>query len=711
MATPEELLKKLPPYKDEWVLINPRQSVHDIVLEVLEAHEEFSPYYDKIASSFNSTRTRDIAENIDKFLRRYIKYHEESENDQTTALPTGILTRKQGDCKHYSSFAGGILSALNRQGKNINWVYRFASYRLLENEPHHVFIAINPGKENEMWIDPTPGANKKSPIWILDKNINDMAIRRNIAGIDMVEEVEFIEIPVSNSFDAPALIAGPYWQLMPSFGAYGTGGKANPYFSDPFLRLQHYAEDNLSVTGTDWTKTADAVNGEISKGPMPGHAVNADFVKWVYENNLKGWNFYYPAGVQPGYVPNLPSYYPHLIMTGDNKLQLDRNQAIDDFQNNEIHALAAWGQDLINTYDSTPYPLTPQNLKIFSQGRSGDDLFREHRGKPLLKQIGEALGKVLKVVGKGVLKIVGAVPRNAFLGIVGLNLFNFAGNMWEKIQAGEWDQMAKKWKSLGGNPTRLRNTIEKGKSKKARYDEKEEVVLEDDAITGEPITAGAIIAAAAPIVAAMFAFIKNPKDQEKLRTVLGATKGALSQLMPDLDLSAFGFLDRTTGQELEFTIDPEDDESEFLGPGGTVTKREIEDLTGSGDILTTLKRNPLPVSLGAGLLTYMIVNKGGQKKNYIIPGIVAVAAYFFLKGSGGHQATDRRGELIAWANTAVSVNDRPAFLQVLNSMTVDEIANTHEFIFGYYTRGIKVPAGSELYNRIQAISTKYKIFT
>lgn len=709
MVTRDQLLKKLPPYKDEWILINDKQTVHDIVCEVIEAHDEFAPYYDKIALCFDGSNTDAVCRNIDNFLRRNIKYREESETDQTTALPAGILTRKQGDCKHYSSFAGGILSALNREGKKIKWCYRFASYRIFDSEPHHVFIVVNPGTENEIWIDPTPGANAKQPLWILDKKIDDMAIRRNIAGFDSIEEVDFIEIPVRN--EGLQMIAGPYWQLMPSYGAYGTGGQANPYFSNPFLRLQHYAEDNLSVTGTDWTKTADAINGEIAKGPMPGHAVNADFVKWIYNNNLKGWNFYYPGGVQAGFVPALPSYYPHLVLTGDNRLELDRNQEIDDYQNNEIHALAAWGQDLINTYDTTPYPLTPQNLKIFSQGRSGNDLFKEHRGKPLLKAIGQALGKVLKVIGKGLVKIVGAVPRNAFLGMVGINLFNFAGNMWEKIEAGEWDKMAKKWKSLGGNPTRLRNTIEKGKSKKAKYDEKEEVVLEDGTITGEPVTAGAIIAAAAPIIAAMLAFIKNPKDQEKLRTVLGATKGAVSALYPDLDLKAFGFLDRTTGQELEFVIDPADDESDDPTPKPPITKRELENITGGGDIMQTIKGNPIPVSLGAGLLTYMVLNKSGKKKNFIIPGVVAVGIYFLLRNfSGSSQGVSKREYLINYINKTGEQNVIDRFVPIFQSMPESEIQTVYEWISGYVAQGIQLPKSGPLYDKMIVLDQKYQLF-
>jgi len=379
--TRDYLLKHLPPYQDQWVLIHPDQTVRDIISEVLEAHNEFAPYYDKIALCFDEGSTEKICDQLFFFLKDNIKYQEETEESQTSALPSGILTRGVGDCKHYSGFSAGILDALNRCGKKINWCYRFASYKMLDQTPHHVFCVVKlPG--GEIWIDPTPNANNSDPVWFTDKKIKaDMAIHRNIAGLEFDKGSNTMQV-----------VGRPYWQLMPVQGARGANGQigGNPYFPVPFIGLQHYKEDPYSIEGTDWNKTAAAIN-ELIAANNPGHSVTADFVKWVYDESMKGWNFYFPGGVVPGYVPNLPASWPKLIITNDGRLTLDNNTALDDYMNNEIHALTAWAQSLINQNDPSPYPVKPRHLKEFSQGKEGTpetrNLFTEARGDSIFSRL------------------------------------------------------------------------------------------------------------------------------------------------------------------------------------------------------------------------------------------------------------------------------------------------------------------------------------
>src|SRR5574337_974124 len=96
----EILLRKLPPYRDEWITVKDDQDVHDIINEILDAHKEFAPYYDKIALYFDADTIGGVCNNLYKFCKENISYHEETADDQTTALPAGILTRGYGDCKH-----------------------------------------------------------------------------------------------------------------------------------------------------------------------------------------------------------------------------------------------------------------------------------------------------------------------------------------------------------------------------------------------------------------------------------------------------------------------------------------------------------------------------------------------------------------------------------------------------------------------------------
>lgn len=590
--TKEILLSKLPQYRDEWLLINPDQTVKDIVHEVLEAHDEFAPYYDKIALCFDGKNTKEICDNLYAFLKQNIKYKEETEDWQTSALPTGILTRGYGDCKHYSGFSGGVLDALNRKGYGINWKYRFASYKPFDSSPHHVFIVVNDNGK-EIWIDPTPNANNLKPIWQTDKKIKagNMALHRNISGLEVDDEENMFVVGKAN------LTLTPFTGDNLNFD--GTGSYANVF--SPYLGLSSY-RDYGGDRDLNRQQIADQLNQMIASGPMPGHTVTGDFVAWVYDQSIRSWNFYYPGGVAPGYsaANRLPATWPRLFITDDGRLNLTNETPLDDYRNAPIHLLTAWAQDLINQYDPSPYPVKPQHLKEFSQGLRGDfntrNLFTEARGHSFLKDVGNALVDSLKFVKDGVLKIAGSIPRNAFLALVGLNAFNFAHNFQNKIDGGEWDEIAKKWKSLGGNPDKLFNTIQDGKDKPA-------ILGSTGNTIGEPATVSTFLAAAAPIIALMLKFLD--KDG-KVTEVLSAAKNFVAAKYPDVDLTPLGFLDKKTGKYLDIQIDPADNEN--LGGGN-------DHLPGSGfNPLAWAKTNPI----AAGGILFILWEMLAPKKMRLI---------------------------------------------------------------------------------------------
>lgn len=175
-VTPETLLKHLPPFRNERVLIERDQRVNDIIEQILKAHEKYAHYYNELAKYFDADTTEQICSNIYNFLSGNIVYREESDDEQTTALPGAILSLKHGDCKHYSLFAAGILDALRRRGKKINWCYRFCSYKLLDKTPHHVFVVVKKNDGSEIWIDAVPGASELTPLWQLDKQVKNISM-------------------------------------------------------------------------------------------------------------------------------------------------------------------------------------------------------------------------------------------------------------------------------------------------------------------------------------------------------------------------------------------------------------------------------------------------------------------------------------------------------------------------------------------------------
>lgn len=176
------LLNRLTPVQGVNKVLKVNQSVGDIISGIILTHNKWRHDYDKISGKFNESDSYAIGKKIFDFLKNHTFYVIESDNHQTLRSPAAILKlgsdqRIGLDCKSYSLFIGGILDSLNRSGKKIDWCYRFASYKMMDKLPHHVFVVINPGK-NEIWVDPVlPNYNqKKQYFYKIDKKVKPMAL-------------------------------------------------------------------------------------------------------------------------------------------------------------------------------------------------------------------------------------------------------------------------------------------------------------------------------------------------------------------------------------------------------------------------------------------------------------------------------------------------------------------------------------------------------
>lgn len=169
-----EVLHRLPDYRDQWEMVVKRQDVDDIIAEIVGCQKRFAKYYDKFSGLFLRDSVADIAGELYDFCVHNIDYREETVKVQSSAIPTGIILRGMGDCKHYALFIGGVLGSLNRLYRaGINWCYYFAAYKPGEKEPYHVFVSVyDPVSGDELWIDPTPGASEKEPTLLIPKKVN-----------------------------------------------------------------------------------------------------------------------------------------------------------------------------------------------------------------------------------------------------------------------------------------------------------------------------------------------------------------------------------------------------------------------------------------------------------------------------------------------------------------------------------------------------------
>lgn len=177
------MFQGITPYQGKKYRLRIFQSVGDIMQGIISTHGLYRTDYDKIAARFDRGNTLTICRNLYNWMLDNTHYVIEPNDRQTLRSPSAILALgsnpKHGlDCKSYSLFIGGVLDALNRRGRKIDWCYRFASYRLNDSLPHHVFIVVNPGTSNEIFIDPViqPFNYHKPYFYHIDKKPQNMAL-------------------------------------------------------------------------------------------------------------------------------------------------------------------------------------------------------------------------------------------------------------------------------------------------------------------------------------------------------------------------------------------------------------------------------------------------------------------------------------------------------------------------------------------------------
>ncbi len=164
----DRLLKSLPPYQGNNLLISKQQSVRDIVNEVTKSHVAFARHYDQIAGQYLRSSLIDVCRGLFYDCKEFAPYYEEPDKMQTTRSPAAFLEVSDyigADCKHYAGYIAGVLDALSRMLRRpIDWCYRFAAYRG-KKEFGHVFVVVNPGTADEIWIDPVlPVFNQHYPV-------------------------------------------------------------------------------------------------------------------------------------------------------------------------------------------------------------------------------------------------------------------------------------------------------------------------------------------------------------------------------------------------------------------------------------------------------------------------------------------------------------------------------------------------------------------
>lgn len=181
----DRLLGRLSAYGKKRILIKKDQGVPDIMSAMLSAHKIYAPEYDKISQDFYAGDGIQTAKNLFNFLKKNVRYKIESENNQRIMSPSAIVSLAKNDCKNYALFIMGVLDSLKRKGLiNNDIYYRFASYKLLDEVPHHVFAVIRDTDGTEYYVDPVLSTfnERKTFFHKIDKRPNNMPLY-SISGV------------------------------------------------------------------------------------------------------------------------------------------------------------------------------------------------------------------------------------------------------------------------------------------------------------------------------------------------------------------------------------------------------------------------------------------------------------------------------------------------------------------------------------------------
>lgn len=187
MADKNVILGKITPFQNRKNLVKQNQNVPDIMSAMLSAHEIYAPEYDKFSADFYTGSDVGTAKKLFSFLKQNIQYKIDSENNQQIMSPSGILSIGKNDCKNYSLFIIGVLDSLKRKGLIKNDIfYRFASYKMFDEVPHHVFAVMKDKNGKEYFIDPVLSKfNQRKPYFHKIDKSPKMAIY-SVSGINQV---------------------------------------------------------------------------------------------------------------------------------------------------------------------------------------------------------------------------------------------------------------------------------------------------------------------------------------------------------------------------------------------------------------------------------------------------------------------------------------------------------------------------------------------
>lgn len=479
------IINKLTPYKGRYKSIRKRQSIQDLMGDILDKHEKDEREANKIAKDFWKGSTRATAQYLFDFCKRNVVYKEENTDNQTVKTIGAILVEGRGDCKHYSQLIVGICCALHRLGYPIYAKYRFAIYDEKPNEKGvrsgHVFAVIM-DRGQEIWCDPVlMNFNQRTPRYI--KHTDKTPPMSNVGTIGQVWDVSGI----SNG----TTVAGMHNNV--------TLGAHHRHRQDLFKRFMDSPLDPLhpGIPSAGVTSLYKSLfhhhkkHGAHSMSAGDRHMLaklHHRFGQLEHAHHRAGTlhNLHNSVAAAPVMDPVLP---PPATRMGAMNITRDERGTLYEMP---VDGAMGWVDEIMGKAKHKP-----------------KKAHKAHHGLHIKIQP----GKLLKKSG-------GAAPRNAFLLYLKMDLFHTASKIQKKIlhNAAAKEKLHDWWRKIGGNTNKLDTALTQGLKvwnkhhaahKISGYSYSEALGYIQETMGIAPVAIPAILAAAAPIIAKVKVLLKS----------------------------------------------------------------------------------------------------------------------------------------------------------------------------------------------------------
>ena len=503
---------------------------------------------------FSGNNDTEKARAIWNYLKNNVAYKKDDAGTQVIQLPSRmILDTKAADCKSF-----GLAAAAFMYGAGIKNVrLRYTSYRSDDPTPSHVYAVATAENGSTIIVDPVyKQFNKELPF----QHYKDYPMRISVlSGVEgtslmktrrMVSKSAMMKRPGAAVIRAKAILATGKLKpggVMHNVLSNVIGRSMNVAFpkynslqleaykkvilqrlsltQKPFLKnmllREIYLMKNNTFSGNivgNLSKSVSDMTGEIGR---TGNAVIRAKAA-LATGKLK------PGGVIHNVLTNVIGRSMNVAFPKYDRIQLEAYkkvivQRILKIKNPFLKSMLEREMYLINKG-------TFSGNIVGNRSKSISDM-TEEIGRISLKKLTKKISiKNIKKLAKKLnpkeilraLKMVGlVVPRKAFLALVALNVRGLA----KSLSVFSDDELKKIWvKKFGGELKTLKNTIKKGKNRKALLGASKKVkaikgigyVVDDSkgiGLAGEEIAA--IVAAAAPILAVVISAIVNKSKGKK----------------------------------------------------------------------------------------------------------------------------------------------------------------------------------------------------